>query len=169
MFRIRTEHAQAMSPILMASLPERFLAGLREKGIDAERDPVTNAVTMTDARGYKTSQEFSKTGEPTATVLPSGARIQYEHAQDSLFAGIIYPGGERVETSRDEKGNLASIQFGAKSRCALAYDAEDRLERVTYPDETSTKFIYGASGIERLIDRTGASSAFASQDSPDTC
>jgi len=165
MFRIRTEHAQAMSPILMASLPERFLAGLREKGIDAERDPATNAVTMTDARGYKTSQEFAKTGEPTATVLPSGARIQYEHALDSLFAGIIYPSGEKIDLERDKQGNVRSIQYGDKCLYSLAYDSDSRLERITYPDNTATQFIYGAAGIEQLIDRTGASTTFSSDES----
>ncbi|WP_170229085.1 RHS repeat domain-containing protein [Polyangium fumosum] len=149
-----------MSPALLATLPERFLAELREKGITAERDANNGAVVMTDTRGNKTSLLFTETGAPEATVFPSGARVSFEHDARGRLAGVALPSGERIEMGLDENGRLASLGYAGRPVHRFEHDEQGRLTRVAFPDETTTTFDYGTTSLERLTDRTGATTFY---------
>jgi RHS repeat-associated protein len=164
MFRIRGEHADAMSPILRMTLPERILSGLRERGIEAERDPSSGAIVAADARGFKTSLTFAEDGTPEATVFPSGARIDLLSESNGRPSGVIYPGGERLDVGYSERGDLTLLAHPGVFEYRFEHDEAGRLQRVTYPDDSTTQFNYGASGLERLIDRTGAVTTYSSDE-----
>jgi RHS repeat-associated protein len=168
MFRIRDEQASAMNSVTRGTLPDRILKSLHEKGLRAARDPASGAVVMSDARGNNSTLDFTTAGLPSEMVLPSGARFAFASDPDGRLSGITYPGGEQVSLGYDERGNIGSIESLGGPTHRMSYDDSDRLTCAEFPDDTVTKFYYGAAGLERTVDRTGAVTSYSSNEAAGT-
>ncbi|AUX26718.1 uncharacterized protein SOCEGT47_072880 [Sorangium cellulosum] len=164
MFRVRHEHAQALRPALDGALPDRILQGLRQEGLQAEREPGSGAIVATDARGSRTRLSFSSDGSPREATLPSGARFGFEGGSDGRLSAVTFPSGERVDLGYDERGDITSLTRPGLLAYTLGYDEERRLSRVTYPDGSSTLLHHGPAGLERVVDRTGAATTYSRDD-----
>lgn len=169
MFRVRQEHVRSLSPVLAGTLPERIQQGLQQKGFTAVHDPASGAVIASDARGLQTRVSFSPTGHPESVTLPSGSRFRFEAANSGRLSAVTFPNSERLELGYDARGNIASITRPGLVSHELSHDAEDRLTRVTYPDGSATSFHYGTVGLERYVDRTGASTIFSRDEAAQKC
>lgn len=87
-------------------------------------DPAGNPITWTNRRGNPIEYKFNPSGQLTDKLYPDDSRATYDY---------------------DQRGNLvtASNYTGA---ITLAYDANDRLQQITYPSNRWLRYTYNAAG-----------------------
>jgi RHS repeat-associated protein len=89
---------------------------------------------------------------PTSWTNRRGTTIRYEygspecvHGSNGRVTAKLYPDASRVVYCYDGRGNLA-LAMDATGTTSLHYDANDRLERITYPGGRHLQYIYNAAG-----------------------
>ena len=84
-------------------------------------------------------------GDPHSWTNRRGVPIKYEYDSSGRLVSKVYADGSRADYDYDTRGNLTSAinTYGA---ITLAYDANDRLERINYPGGQFLEFTYDAAG-----------------------
>ena len=138
--------------------------------------PPRRMQSSTDPRGNTTKYSFDSQGNLAAIVYPDQAKEQFSHdAQGELLSVVnrrgqttqylrdalgritreITPDDRQIDYSFDDRGNLLTIT-NAQGITQLDYDADDRLTKVTHPNERFLAFGYDAVGRRiQTTDHTG--------------
>ncbi|CAM2070397.1 PAAR domain-containing protein [Sulfidibacter corallicola] len=72
--------------------------------------------------------EYDTTGKRTATVFPSGDRLDQRHGEDGLSAGMDWNGQGLVDFVRDGLGRVNGHRLANGLEVGLAFDPMDRLK-----------------------------------------
>ena len=88
---------------------------------------------------------YDAAGNPTTWTNRRTQGISYQFDSAGRLKAKLYPDGSRAIYGYDSRGNLtlASNYVGA---ITLAYDAADRLQRITYPGSRWLEYSYDAAG-----------------------
>ncbi|HYP28079.1 MAG TPA: RHS repeat-associated core domain-containing protein [Blastocatellia bacterium] len=161
MLKIRHKQMEVFRAPTRARIPDRMLRDLQSKGAAAERDAASGDVVIKDAREFKTRLAFQPDGLPEKLTTPSGAVYRFEHDAEDHLSAIVYPGGQRVETRLDERGNIRLWRRPGLYEYSVEYDADNRLLSARYPDQRELRLSYGPTGqLVAITDRAGATTRY---------
>ena len=119
-------------------------------------------LTYTDAAGQTTTFTYNAAGQLTQVTDPLGETTTYQYnglgyltsvtnANGQTQFGLTYDTFGRVATSTDSEGYML----------AYAYDAADRLVRVSFPDTTTRQYVYTNLDLTSVTDRQGNTTQYA--------
>ena len=106
-------------------------------------DDQGNLTAITYANNTIEHWEYDSTGNPTTWTNRRGNTIQYEFNSNGQLMAKLYPDGTRADYAYDARGNLIAAE-NSTGRITLEYDASDRLQRITYPDNRWLEYTYNA-------------------------
>lgn len=90
-------------------------------------DPRGLVLTETQA-GLEISHSWSSRGEKTATILPDGRILQYDHDQDGSFQRFSFAGQEVLALSRDRMGRETRRDTAGLAQ-RTEYDPQGRIRK----------------------------------------
>jgi RHS repeat-associated protein len=173
MFKLRHEHLEAFRPLIRARFPLRLEAEFRAQGIPVQREASTGDLLLADQRGYKTRIAFRQDGLPAEVRSPLGVAHRLEYDERGRLSARAWPGGERLEFSRDEDGKLRELRRPGILLYRLDHDQEGRLTRVEYPDKTETHLQYEetveGNRIVKVFDRCGVPTEYITSPNGHLC
>ncbi len=114
-----------------------------------------NLTAITYADNSVERWNYDATGNPTTWVNRRANAITYQFNANGQLIAKLYPDGSQAIYNYDARGNLtlASNFVGAIN---LSYDANDRLQRITYPGNRWLQYSYCTCGRrESIIDQLG--------------
>ena len=147
------------------------------QSVEATYEPVFNQpLSITDQRGNVLQYSYDDRGNQTGTLFPDGsseqldwdssgnmtewtnrrgAPVTYTYNQRGQMTGRLYPDGSEKTYGYDAQDRLvATSDEGGVT--TLAYDAADRLTRITYPTGRFLTFAYDVGGRRtRVEDHSG--------------
>ena len=147
MIRFRKEQVDALREAREANRRNAVLKELEGKGLEvAEGDD--GAVRITDAAGGTATIQAAREGEASITTMTTGeGRVfRFEDRSDKPLNAITDPAGLRTEFELDPGERALEVRRGAKSRHRLVYDEREKLQKITYPDNTETLYHYDDHG-----------------------
>jgi YD repeat-containing protein len=112
-------------------------------GVGYSYDSQGNLNRITYADG--STQQFSvdAAGNITSTVNRRGNGIQFTYNSNGFLTRKQYADGSGITYGYDSNGNLTSV-VDATGTISMAYDAANRLTRITYPNGRSLQYSYNA-------------------------
>jgi RHS repeat-associated protein len=122
--------------------------------VTCERDPLGNethtewdahqrVVSVTDALGRITRNEYDIAGRLTASIDPQGRKSQFQYDDESRLLAATDAYGRQFSQTYDESGRLASEITPDKCETRYEYDARGRLRTVQLAS-TTVQYHYDA-------------------------
>ncbi len=133
----------------------------RSMGFEVNADEKQKAMTLIDTSG--TSAEFQKSEHGVTVITGEGRRFDYTLTACGNPIAITDPAGHRINMDVSEREKqLYAIRMDEGNKCwTFDYDDMDRLETISYPDGTQTRYGHDAYGnLAMSIDRNGNGTHF---------
>lgn len=131
------------------------LIGPTGERINVERDSSLNVTRIEDPLGNGIEQTFDGDGRPVAITDPLGSQIQVFYDPLGRPAYTLDRRGSKVSFHYDQNGNLISLNPLRQHATAFSYDAADRLQSVTFPDNPAALTVI-RDALGRVIRQTNA-------------
>jgi RHS repeat-associated protein len=156
MFRIGERHLRAFRARALKQVPDALMARLEKEGLSAQRDEATGDILASDRRGYVTRIQLQG-GLPASITSPTGAQHRFEYDDEGREVALIYPDGERLETTYDAHGHVRSLSRPGLLEYSFRHRRDGQLTSVRYPDGALAELTYDKAGLlASYIDRSGA-------------
>ena len=88
---------------------------------------------------------YDDAGNPVSWQNRRGNQIAYDYDTAGRITARIYPDESRIDYVYDERGNLVSAT-DSTGITTLLYDADDRLDRISFPGGRFLQYTYNAAG-----------------------
>ncbi len=152
MFKIRKEQMEAMNRSWQQRRRHQQIQAFRDEGLEAEEDPLTQSVLLTDAAGGT----VKITPTPKGLLLTTGQErvYDYEYGPNERIDAITDPAGLRISFDYDEENQLVAIHRGKGNTYCFEYDGLDHLSAIHFPDGKTRKFTHDNYGnLTSVTDR----------------
>ena len=119
-------------------------------------------LTYTDAAGQTTNFTYNAAGQLTQVTDPLGETTTYQYNGLGYLTSITNANGQtQFGLTYDTFGRVATSTDSEGYTLAYAYDAADRLVRVSFPDTTTRQYVYTNLDLTSVTDRQGNTTQYA--------
>jgi len=114
-----------------------------EDTLESARDVQGNITSWTYTRADKTRETYDANGALTAVIRQDGMAQTLAYDANGHLQSITDPQNRSTVLAWDSQNRIAGIQDSAGGNYTLAYDANNNLNTLTYPDNSTLRYIYG--------------------------
>ena len=120
-----------------------------------------NLLSITYPDGTQQSFTYDPLGNPTQTIEQNGDTVSAEYNAQGLISQETFPDGSYETFTYEAHGNLLSAQTYSSSNTltgttTLAYNGENELTSITYPNGLSLSYTYNAASQRiQSVDQSG--------------
>lgn len=119
-------------------------------------------LTYTDAGGGTTTYTYNAQGQRTSVTDPLGHTTKYQYDNHGYLVAVIDALGNVAQHyTYDAEGRVASSTDAEGYTRNFQYDALDRLTQITYPDGTSTHYVWNRLDLASVTDRQGNTTQYS--------
>ncbi|WP_285402522.1 RHS repeat-associated core domain-containing protein [Luteibacter sp. ME-Dv--P-043b] len=111
--------------------------------LESTLDASGNIAGWTYTRSDKTRETYDSTGTLRSIIRQDGMTQTFAYDSQGHLSSITDPQGRSIVFTWDTSNRMAGMQDTAGGNYTFSYDANNNLVTLTYPDNTTRRYVYG--------------------------